>query len=77
MNGSITFHTWESAHVPEILQEIYIHKIYNRFMLGKKDGIFFDIGFISDYGHFMLPDTQNKFTHLNPFLNWQKSERLT
>lgn len=45
MNGSITFHTWESAHVPEILQEIYIHKIYNRFMLGKKDGIFFDIGF--------------------------------
>lgn len=42
--GVINFYNWEASHIPEILQEIYIKRIYAPFMSGKTNGVFFDLG---------------------------------
>lgn len=42
--GSITFNNWENSHIPEILQEIYLQRIYQQYITPKKDAIFFDLG---------------------------------
>jgi len=40
----IHFKDFETAHVPDILQEIYLQKIYYPYLSGKKDAVIFDIG---------------------------------
>ena len=40
----IHFGDFQNAHVPEILQEIYIQKIYEPFFVGKRDAICLDLG---------------------------------
>ena len=40
----IHFRDWDNAHVPEILQEIYLQKIYYPYLSGKKDAIILDLG---------------------------------
>lgn len=43
--GSLTFLDWDSSHIPEILLEIYIQKIYHPYVVGKTGSIFLDLGF--------------------------------
>jgi FkbM family methyltransferase len=38
------FHDFPNSHIPEILEEIYTKKVYNPFLLGKKDLIIADWG---------------------------------
>ena len=41
---AIYFRDWPNAHIPEILEEIYIRKIYDQYLLGKKNLTIVDIG---------------------------------
>ena len=41
---AIFFRDFKNAHIPEILEEIYIKKIYDQYLLGKKNQIIVDIG---------------------------------
>jgi FkbM family methyltransferase len=43
--GAIHFNNWETSHIPEILEEIYLQKIYFDLLVHKKDLILFDVGF--------------------------------
>lgn len=43
--GQIHFKNWAASHVPEILHEIYVQRIYHPYVIGKKDATFLDIGF--------------------------------
>jgi FkbM family methyltransferase len=38
------FHDFKNAYIPHILKEIYLDRVYDRFLLGKKDLTIFDIG---------------------------------
>jgi FkbM family methyltransferase len=38
------FNDWNNSHISEILQEIYLQKIYSQFLIGKKDSLCLDIG---------------------------------
>lgn len=42
--GAIHFKDWNSAYIPEILQEIYIKRVYKPFLNGKKDLTIVDCG---------------------------------
>lgn len=42
--GVIHFKDWSNSHIPEILQEIYLQRIYHQYLVHKKDAIFFDLG---------------------------------
>lgn len=44
LQGVIHFEDFENSHIPEILQEIYVQKIYFPFFNGKKDQVIFDLG---------------------------------
>lgn len=41
---AIYFRDWNGAHIPEILEEIYIKRIYDQYLLGKKNLTIVDIG---------------------------------
>jgi FkbM family methyltransferase len=41
--GSLHYSDWDLSHIPEILQEIYLQKIYHPYLTGT-DGIFLDLG---------------------------------
>lgn len=41
---AIFYRDWANDHIPEILEEIYLHKIYEPFLLGKHDLTIVDIG---------------------------------
>ena len=41
---AIYFRDWPNAHIPEILEETYIKKIYEPYLLGKKDLTIVDLG---------------------------------
>lgn len=41
---AIFFRDWKNAHIPEILEEIYLKKIYEPYVLGKKDLVIVDCG---------------------------------
>lgn len=42
--GVIHYNKWEGAYIPEILQEVYIKKVYEPFLKGKKDLTIIDCG---------------------------------
>lgn len=42
--GCIHFLNWKNSYIPNILQEIYLQKIYNQFLSGKKDLTLLDLG---------------------------------
>ena len=41
--GTINYFDWDNSHIPEILTEIYLQKIYHPYLIGT-DGIFLDLG---------------------------------
>lgn len=41
---AIYFHDFKNAHIPEILEEIYIKRIYHPYLAGKKDLVIMDVG---------------------------------
>mgnify|MGYP006276752347 CR=1 FL=1 len=41
--GVINYSDWDNSHIPEILLEIYLQKIYHPYLSGR-DGIFLDLG---------------------------------
>lgn len=41
---AIYFRDFKNAHIPEILEEIYLHKIYEPYLLGKKNLTIVDMG---------------------------------
>ena len=41
---AIYFRDWQNAHIPEILEEVYLKKIYHPFLAGKKDLTIVDVG---------------------------------
>ena len=41
---AIFYRDFTNSHIPEILQEIYLQRIYHPFLLGRKDLIIVDIG---------------------------------
>lgn len=43
-DGVIHFKDWSNSHIPEILQEIYLQRIYHPYVINKKDAVFFDLG---------------------------------
>lgn len=38
------FHDFKNAHIPEILEEVYLKKIYDPYVIGKKDLTIVDVG---------------------------------
>src|SRR3990167_5528929 len=42
--GTIHYKDWDNSYIPNIFQEIYLQKIYEPFLVGKKDLILFDLG---------------------------------
>lgn len=42
--GVLHFKDWSNSYIPQILQEIYIQRIYHPFLVGKKDLVLLDIG---------------------------------
>lgn len=42
--GVIHFKDWENSYIPNILNEIYLQKIYYPFLVHKKDAVFLDLG---------------------------------
>ena len=41
---AIYFRDWNNAHIPEILEEVYLKHVYAPFVLGKKDLTIVDVG---------------------------------
>lgn len=58
MPSAIYFNDWENSYIPSILQEIYLNKIYQPYLEGKKDLTIVDVGaniglasyYFKDYG---------------------------
>src|SRR5437762_2762410 len=42
--GAFFFHDFANSYIPHILKEIYIDKIYQRFLVGKRDLVIADWG---------------------------------
>lgn len=40
----IFFKDWDNSHIPEILDEVYLKKVYEPFLIGKRDLVIVDAG---------------------------------
>lgn len=45
LTGVIHYKDWDNSYIPNILQEIYLRKIYFPYLSGKRDLVMMDIGF--------------------------------
>lgn len=83
----LVYRDWESSHIPEILEEIYLNKIYEPYLAGKKDLLIVDIGaniglfsrYAASYASEVIalePDTDH-FEELSEMIKLNKITNIT
>ncbi len=82
---AIFYNDWNHSHIPEILEEIYIKKVYEPFLNGKKNLTIVDIGaniglttfFFKDFGKvYSLEPSKLHFDTLVEMLQYNKIKNV-
>ena len=83
--NAIFFNDFKNAHIPEILEEIYLKKVYDPYLLGKTDLTILDVGanigltsfFFKDFGKvYSLEPSKIHFDTLSELIKYNKIENV-
>jgi FkbM family methyltransferase len=84
---AIYFRDFPNAHIPEILDEVYLKKIYEPFLLGKKDLTIVDIGanigltsyYFRDYAKmvYSIEPSKQHYDTLTEMITFNKINNIT
>jgi FkbM family methyltransferase len=78
---AIFFNDFKNSYIPDILEEVYLKKVYDPFVLGKKDLTIVDVGanigltafYFSDYGKvYALEPSKQHFEVLTEMIKYNK-----
>jgi FkbM family methyltransferase len=82
---AIFFNDFKNSYIPDILEEVYVKKVYDPFVLGKKDLTIVDVGanigltafYFSDYGKvYALEPSKQHFEVLTEMIKFNKLDNV-